>query len=136
MKPLIIITLVLYMTATSPAQSTNTSTSTSTSTSEQDTAAISIFKQHQKVKALLAKHTDPQYTIHFSELQMSDRCGFVGCQWQKLVSMVITAADRANAPSVTFLGVVEGWVPDRGMAPTVRFVQLSDVDESAFDIQL
>lgn len=124
MKLTLIITLVLLMSSPStPAQE------------PQKISAIEIFKQQDKVKALLAKHTDQQYSTTFGEVEMGSLCGFVGCQWQKLVSMVITS-NRANAPSVTFLGVVEGWMPDRGVAPTVRFVELTDMSADRWNVQL
>ena len=129
MKLLLItlIIMVLFMSSLTSAQTTDDTPETP--------SAIAIFKQNTKVKTLLAKHSDKQYSVSFGEVDMGGSCGYVGCQWQKLVSMVITS-NRANAPSVTFLAVVEGSIPDRGTQPTVRFVDLVDMDVGKWARQL
>ena len=110
-------------------------TSLSSAAQNPQTTAISTFKQHPKVISLLARHTDKDYTVSFGEVEMGGICGFVGCSWKKLVSMVITAK-RSNAPTMTILGVVEGQTPDRGNPPTLRFVELGDMDPGVWQRQL
>lgn len=100
-----------------------------------DVSAIDIFKQNEQVKTFLAKHTGDGYEIIFGEVPMGGRCGFVGCEWKKLVSLVITSK-QSNAPSVTILAEVSGNTPDRGAKPTVRFVDLADMDAAKWKVQL
>lgn len=90
-------------------------------------SAVDIFKQQAETKTLISKYSNKDYDISFGEVEMGGHCGFVGCDWNKLVSMVITAK-RANSPSLTYLAVVSGQVPDRGTPPKVRFVDLTDMD--------
>ena len=97
--------------------------------------AISTVQQQDKIKSLITQYTNDNYTISFGEVEMGGHCGFVGCEWQKLVSMVITAK-RSNAPSVTYLAVVTGQTPDRGAKPTVRFVDLADMDPAKWAFKL
>jgi hypothetical protein len=118
-------------TSSAPSTSLAPSTSTAPSTS----IAISTVQQQDKIKSLITQYTNDNYTISFGEVEMGGHCGFVGCEWQKLVAMVITAK-RANSPSVTYLSVVTGQTPDRGAKPTVRFVDLTDIDSAKWAFKL
>lgn len=101
----------------------------------QTPSAIEIVKQHPKIKQMLDKHPSEQYQISFGEVEMGGNCGFVGCTWQKLVSLVITAK-RVNAPSMTILAEVTGNIPVRNSEPSVRFVDLKDIDPTIWQSQL
>lgn len=111
------------------------SSSADTPSSPSTSLAISTVQQQDKIKSLITQYTNDNYTISFGEVEMGGHCGFVGCEWQKLVSMVITAK-RSNSPSVTYLAVVTGQTPDRGAKPTVRFVDLTDMDAAKWAFKL
>ncbi len=97
--------------------------------------AMDAFKNHEKVKAFLADKSKDKYWIKFEKVELGGICGIVGCQWRQLVSMVVTSK-MSNAPSVTFLGVVEGVEPDRGNPPSVRFVDLKDMDINKWNTKI
>lgn len=120
MRIILLILLGLIMSETSRAE---------------EISAIDVFKQQPQVQQLLAKHPTDKNQISFDEVQMGGQCGFVGCTWNKLVSMVITS-QRANAPSLTILAVVSGNTPARGAKPQVRFVELKDMDPAIWQTTL
>lgn len=91
-------------------------------------SAIEWVKQHPKVQTLVSQHNENEYQTTYSELSLGGQCGFAGCDWYQLVSVVITAK-RANNPSMTILAKVSGQTPDRGNAPKIEFVELTAMDE-------
>lgn len=90
--------------------------------------AIKWVKQHPKVQQLIKQHNADEYQTTYSELSLGGQCGFVGCDWYQLVSVVITAK-RANNPSMTILAKVSGQIPDRGNPPNIEFVELTTMDD-------
>jgi hypothetical protein len=121
--------ILLLMSVSSNADTPSDSNSAAPST------AISTVQKQDKIKSLITQYSNNNYTISFGEVDMGGHCGFVGCEWQKLVSMVITAK-RSNSPSVTYLAVVTGQTPDRGAKPTIRFVDLTDIDAAKWAFKL
>lgn len=91
-------------------------------------SAIKWVKQHPKVQQLIKQHNERDYQTTYSELSLGGQCGFVGCDWHQLVSVVITAK-RSNSPSMTILAKVSGQTPDHGKTPTVEFVELTTMDD-------
>ncbi|MBA6230754.1 MULTISPECIES: hypothetical protein [unclassified Colwellia] len=87
--------------------------------------AIDAVKSHQKIIHFLADNSLTDLKITYQQLDLGDICGFVGCHWRKLVSVIVTSKS-ANAPSTTIVALVEGLVPDNQNKPTVTFVTLQN----------
>ena len=93
--------------------------------------AINAVKQQQKIQTLLSAHDQQHYEVGYHAMPMGGHCGFVGCQWRELVSVVITAK-RANSPTMTLLAEVTGQTPHRDRPPVVRFVELTDMNDKSW----
>ena len=87
--------------------------------------AIDAVKSNQKIIHFLADKSLTDFKITYQQLELGDICGFVGCHWRKLVSVILTSKS-ANAPSTTILALVEGIVPNNQNKPTVTFVTLKN----------
>ena len=87
--------------------------------------AIVSVKNHPKVQKFLADKVAEKFTIQYQQIKLGGVCGFVGCQWRRLVSVIVTS-QSANKPSVTILALVEGTVPTRGAQLKVTFVEIKN----------
>ncbi|MBA6371792.1 hypothetical protein H4J56_10175 [Colwellia sp. BRX8-4] len=87
--------------------------------------AIDAVKADEKIIRYLADKSITNFQITYQQLELGDICGFVGCQWRKLVSVVVTSRS-ANAPSTTIVALVEGIVPNNQEQPKVTFVTLNN----------
>ena len=97
--------------------------------------AINTVKKNEKIKQFLSDKSPKNYWIKYHEMELGGMCGIAGCNWRKLVSLVVTSK-RANAPSVTIMALVQGQEPDRGSKPTIRFVDFKDMDPSIWENKL
>jgi hypothetical protein len=91
--------------------------------------AIEFVKQNHKIKAYLKNKNTDKYSIEFNEVKLGGVCGFTGCQWRTLVSLIVTAK-LVNAPSTTILAIVKGRSPVGSSEPTIHFVDFKAMDES------
>jgi hypothetical protein len=87
--------------------------------------AIDAVNSNQKIIHFLADKSLTNFKITYQQLELGDICGFVGCHWRKLVSVIVTSKS-ANAPSTTIVALVEGIVPNNQNKPTVTFVTLKN----------
>jgi hypothetical protein len=86
--------------------------------------AIEAVKSDKKVMLFLANKSIKDHKITFQTMQLGGICGFVGCNWRTLVSLVVTSKS-ANSPSTTILMLVEGLTSSINTPPTVTFVTLT-----------
>ena len=93
--------------------------------------AIEALKKNDKIKAFLANKSPDQYWVNYHHMSLGGQCGFTGCQWQKLVSLVVTKK-TANAPSTTIIALVSGSQPGNNTDLVVKFVELSEVSPSTW----
>lgn len=89
-----------------------------------DELAIDVVKAHPKIIDFLSKKPAAQHWIKFSQLPLGSECGFAGCQWRKLVSLVVTSK-KSNAPSITILALVSGRHSNKTDNTNVEFVELT-----------
>ena len=85
--------------------------------------AITAAKADITLQKRLVEVKDTAMSIEYGSTKLGGICGFAGCSWRELVSVVITSK-TSNAPTETLLFVVEGMEPDRGAKPTVKKVEL------------
>ncbi|BAJ02092.1 hypothetical protein [Shewanella violacea] len=96
--------------------------------------AIDAVKKHPKIIEFLSDKPRDQYWIDFHQMKLGGSCGFTGCQWRKLVSLVVTSKS-ANALSETIIALVNGEQPSHNSNIKVRFVELENLDEKQFKTQ-
>ncbi len=102
--------------------------STTTDTESSVAIAIEFVKQNPKIKAYLKNKDLQKYSIEFNQVKLGGVCGFTGCQWRTLVSLVVTAK-HANSPSTTILAIVKGRLPAGHSEPTIQFVDFKPMNE-------
>ena len=85
--------------------------------------AIEAVKKHPRVLEFLSNKPSSQYWIKFNQMELGGECGFTGCQWRKLVSLIVTSKS-SNATSITIVALVNGHTPDNNSKITVNFVEL------------
>jgi len=85
--------------------------------------AIDAVKSHEKIIHFLADKPKTHYRITYQQLELGDICGFVGCHWRVLISVIVTSKS-ANAPSTTIVALVEGMIPSQKQKPKVSFITL------------
>ena len=107
------ILLILLLSISNHCQATTTS------------IAIDVVKSHEKIIRFLADKPSTHFQVTYQQVELGDICGFVGCHWRKLVSVVVTSKS-ANTPSTTIFALVEGTIPNRESKPTVSFVTLQN----------
>ncbi|KGJ93786.1 hypothetical protein [Colwellia psychrerythraea] len=86
--------------------------------------AIDVVKTHPEIIDFLSNKPATQYWIKFSQMSLGSECGFAGCQWRKLVSLVVTSK-KSNAPSITTLALVSGQNSSNTDSTNVEFVELT-----------
>jgi hypothetical protein len=87
--------------------------------------AIDAVKSHAKIIHFLSDKSPNHYNVSFQQIELGGICGFVGCNWRILVSIVVTSK-QSNAPSKTILALVEGMSSQPDDAPTVSFINLKN----------
>lgn len=85
--------------------------------------AIDAVKSHEKIIHFLKDKSSNDYQVTYQQLELGGICGFVGCNWRQLVSVIITSKS-SNNPSKTILVLVEGLTSTIDSKPTVSFVNL------------
>lgn len=85
--------------------------------------ALNIVKNHSKVHEFLNNKKTVNSSVKYQQMELGGICGFVGCNWRQLVSVVVTSKS-SNSPSETLIFLVEGVNPDRGADPKVTLVEL------------
>ncbi len=110
MKNFMVLILLLTISSTSQAN---------------DSAAIAIdaVKSHEKVIHFLADKPSHDYQITYQQLQLGGVCGFVGCNWRQLVSVIIKSKS-SNNPTKTILLLVEGLASSTYSKPTITFISI------------
>jgi hypothetical protein len=86
--------------------------------------AINAVKSHKEVILFLADKSLNNYQINYEQIELGDICGYMGCQWRKIVS-VIVISKGSNSPSQTILALVEGST-SMNNKPKVSFVTLKN----------
>lgn len=115
------------MTLTNPA----TAQQNPSQNAELQSNIIELIKQNSKVQQLLAKHPPDHYDTTIEQVDLGGHCGFVGCDWHKLVSIVITAK-RSNRPSINLLIKVSGQTPQTEQKPKLEFVELHAMNDNSW----
>jgi hypothetical protein len=87
--------------------------------------AIDTVKSHKEIILFLADKPLTNYIITYQQVELGNICGVIGCQWRKIVS-VIVSSKSSNSPTTTILALVEGTTPNRNNAPTVSFITLNN----------
>lgn len=85
--------------------------------------AINAVKSHKKIISFLAKKSSNDFQVTYQPLKLGGICGFVGCSWRQLVSVIITSKS-SNRPSKTMLLLVEGITSSTDSKPKVSFIRL------------
>lgn len=87
------------------------------------TIAIDAVKSHEKITNFLADKSSSDYQVTYQQVELGGVCGFVGCNWRQLVSVIITSKS-SNNPSKTILLLVEGLTSSIDIKPTVSFISI------------
>lgn len=87
------------------------------------TIAVDAVKSHKKIINFLADKSSNDYQITYQQVELGGVCGFVGCNWRQLVSVIITSKS-SNNPSKTILLLVEGLTSSIDTKPTVSFINI------------
>jgi len=95
--------------------------------------AIKVVKNHPNVQMFITSKSSKNMTVQYHQMQLGGICGFAGCQWRHLVSVVLTAKS-SNSPSTTIVALVEGIIPSRGNEPQVTFVELKPSDSPTWQL--
>lgn len=90
--------------------------------------ALAAFKHQPQVVKFLANKSLTNYWIKYQQVELDGICGFVGCEWRKLVTMKVTSKS-SNAPAVTILAVVNGMAGNVQIKPTVTFMKLVEMQD-------
>jgi len=91
--------------------------------SQANNIAIDAVKSNPKVINFLADKSPDKYRIAFQQVELGGVCGFTGCNWRKLVSLVVTSKS-SNSPTSTVLLLVEGISSPSASEPTVSFITI------------
>ena len=86
--------------------------------------AIEAVMKHPKTIELLSTKPLAKYWVEFNQMELGAECGFTGCKWRKLVSLIVTSKG-ANASSSTIIALVSGHKPSNTSKITVEFVELT-----------
>ena len=95
--------------------------SVSQATDTPENIAINAVKSHEKIILFLADKSPANYHVTYQQVKLGGICGFVGCNWRQLVSVIITSKS-SNNPSKTILLLVEGLTSSIDSAPKVSFI--------------
>ena len=85
--------------------------------------AIEAVMKHPKTIELLSTKPLTKYWVEFNQMELGGECGFTGCNWRKLVSIIVTSKG-SNALSSTTIALVSGHKPNNINNITVEFVEL------------
>ncbi|NQZ21237.1 MAG: hypothetical protein HRT53_04205 [Colwellia sp.] len=85
--------------------------------------AINAVKSHEKIINFLADKSSHDFQVSYQPLKLGGICGFVGCNWRQLVSVIITSKS-SNSPTKTILLLVEGITSSIDSKPKVSFISL------------
>ncbi len=91
--------------------------------SQANNIAIDAVKSNPKVINFLADKSQDKYRITFQQMELGGTCGFTGCNWRKLVSVVVTSKG-SNSPTNTVLLLVKGMNSTSRSEPTVSFITM------------
>lgn len=104
-------------------------------TSQAETDALIALKKNEKLKVFLSRKPAEKFDVVYHQMSLGGTCGFVGCSWRELVSVVVTAK-VSNAPTVTIIALIEGMTPKRNDSLKIRFVELEDKIPSDWEYKL
>lgn len=93
--------------------------------------AIEAVKNHPSIKTYLGDKALAQHQVKFNQMELGGQCGFTGCQWRKLVSVIVTSS-TANASSITILALVSGRNPSNIGNISVKFVEITEDNGNVF----
>jgi hypothetical protein len=93
---------------------------------ETNDLALSAVKKHPEIQKILSNKRFKNSTVKYHQMELGGICGYVGCHWRNLVSVVVTS-QSSNSPSETFIVLVEGINPNSGVDPKVTFVELKEL---------
>ena len=90
-----------------------------------DDIAIEAVKSNDEIILFLADKSQHDYNINFQQIELGDICGYMGCNWRKIVSVVITSKS-SNSPTKTILALVKGSTRNSNEKPKVSFINLKN----------
>jgi len=93
--------------------------------------AIDAVKSHKKIINFLADKSSNDFKVTYQPLKLGGICGFVGCNWRQLVSVIITSK-KSNTPTKTILLLVEGITSSTDNKPKVSFISLKSSLDNEF----
>lgn len=91
--------------------------------------AIAAVKKHPKIIELLSTKPLAKHWLEFHQMDLGGECGFTGCKWRKLVSLIVTSKG-GNAMSTTTIALVSGHKPNNINKITVEFVELTKINKN------
>ena len=94
-------------------------------TSKADDIAIDAVKSNKEVILFLADKSLNNHKINFQKIELGNICGYMGCNWRKIVS-VVAISKSSNSPSKTILALVEGSTNNTNEKPNVSFINLKN----------
>jgi len=95
--------------------------------------AIEAVKKHPKIIEFLSTKPISKYWVDFHKMQLGGQCGFTGCQWRKLVSLIVTSK-ASNASSMTIIALVSGNNANVSNEVAIEFVELNRITAQELSI--
>jgi hypothetical protein len=93
--------------------------------SKADDIAINAVKSNEQIVLFLADKPLNAYQVTYEQIELGGICGYMGCSWRKLVSVVISSK-KSNSPSQTILALVESSTKTSANTPKVSFINLQN----------
>ncbi|MFB0981369.1 MAG: hypothetical protein QMC62_10695 [Alteromonadaceae bacterium] len=90
-----------------------------------DDIAIEAVKYNEQFILFLADKSQNTYQVTYDQIELGDICGYTGCHWRKLVSVVVISKS-SNSPSKTILALVESSTARSNNKPKVSFIYFKD----------
>jgi hypothetical protein len=87
--------------------------------------AIDAVKSNEEIILFLADKSPNTHQIFYEQIEIGSICGFMGCHWRKIVSVVVISKS-SNSPSQTILALVEDSTQDDNNKPKVSFINLQN----------
>jgi hypothetical protein len=87
--------------------------------------AIEAVKSNDQIILFLADKQLNTYQVTYDQIELGGICGYIGCNWRKLVSVVVISKN-SNSPTQTILALVEGSSQDGNNKPKVSFINFKN----------
>ncbi|NQZ86357.1 MAG: hypothetical protein HRT54_02115 [Colwellia sp.] len=93
--------------------------------SKAEDIAITAVKSNEQIILFLADKPLNAYQITYEQIELGDICGYMGCNWRKLVSIVVRSK-KSNSPTKTILALVESSTNSNTNMPKVSFINFKN----------